>query len=277
MKKISTSTKLCCTSIFFFVLLFVFYASGISPAKSVDQPQQTQENVVILMYHDLRFQQLGKDSIPAWCTTDLKFREDLQVLLDLGLFPLSLEQYISGNYDPEKRYFIITFDDGYLSNYTIAYPILKSLGIHGDIFAVTDSIGTLDNHFTFAQAQEMEDSGYVTIHSHTCNHLSFAHSNVSEFTENVLRSLKVLRENLTEGPLRGFAYPNGAYSREIAESLSNAGVAFQMVQASLADDSQDPLPSGLLYRISIGYDSDVRQMVIDFFEQYGKYSQPIKV
>ncbi len=70
---------------------------------------------------------------------------------------------------------VITFDDGYESNYTLAYPILKKYGMKATIFVVGVSVGkdtykdtgiSMFPHFSLAQAQEMERSGVITIGSH---------------------------------------------------------------------------------------------------------------
>jgi len=45
-------------------------------------------------------------------------------------------------WDPEKRYCIITFDDGWLDNYLYAYPILKRYEATATVFAATALIGS---------------------------------------------------------------------------------------------------------------------------------------
>ena len=61
-----------------------------------------------------------------------------------------------------------TFDDGYDNNYTLAYPILKELGIKATISVIakyTDE--NRPGYLTWDQVKEMSDSGLITIASHT--------------------------------------------------------------------------------------------------------------
>ena len=62
----------------------------------------------------------------------VRLRQLLEGLLDRGYRCLSLEEFLT--YQEEGRHpnqpsFLITFDDGYLSNYSEALPLLEELDI----------------------------------------------------------------------------------------------------------------------------------------------------
>jgi len=53
-----------------------------------------------------------------------------------------LEQWRTNGLDPDKRYCVITFDDGWHDNYSYAFPVLKKYDLPATIFLATDYIGT---------------------------------------------------------------------------------------------------------------------------------------
>ena len=135
-------------------------------ANSVDVP--------ILMYH--HFAQEGND---ATVITPETFRAQLAAIRDAGYTAVSMQELYDyvycGTELPEKP-FCITIDDGYLSNYEIAYPILKEFGMKATIFSIGFSFGSsvykdtehpITPHFDFDQAAEMMDSGLISIQCHT--------------------------------------------------------------------------------------------------------------
>lgn len=51
---------------------------------------------------------------------------------------------VNGEYAPPRRSVVITFDDGYIDNYTLAYPVLKSLNVPAIFFIPTQAIEERD-------------------------------------------------------------------------------------------------------------------------------------
>ena len=134
------------------------------------QPQpepQPQKNTTlhILMYHDVI--QGDGSSCGDWTVTDQRFREDLQWLEEHGYTTVLPSEVISGQPLPDKAV-LITFDDGYASNYNLAYPILKEFQDKAVIsMIVARTADGRPDFLTWAIAKEMEDSGLVEIGSHT--------------------------------------------------------------------------------------------------------------
>lgn len=138
------------------------------------QPQTPDfVNVPVLMYHHL------SESGDGPYTISIKnFEAHLNALENNGYNAISLNQllrYAENGEDLPKKPIILTFDDGYLSNYEIAYPMLKERGMNAVIFAIGNSIGAIgDNNsdvtsrINYSQAAEMAKNG-IEVQSHTFN------------------------------------------------------------------------------------------------------------
>ncbi|MCL2517484.1 MAG: polysaccharide deacetylase family protein [Oscillospiraceae bacterium] len=245
--------------IIFIVILFALPIYAVEP----------DGNIVILMYHDFRESELDPDDDPLYVTTGEKFKSDMETLLELGYNSLNLEDYYYGNYDAKADYFIVTVDDGYISNYTVMFPILLELEIYADIFICTENT-LLSNHFKYGDAKKMEESGFVKIYSHLTKHQNVLKLKLDDFMRIAFKSYKYLSDRLSGERLMMTAYPYGSYSRETVESLYATGTVFQLVQGKInvGDDDWNAADYGVLYRVNVEHDSDIVKVVEEYIMEY---------
>lgn len=131
-------------------------------------------NVPILMYHHMD-DAGGSDTV----ISEAGFRRQLDFLADNGYTPVSFDELISfvneGAALPEKPV-CITFDDGYLSTYEVAYPILGEYGWPATVFVIgvsveheyyKDTAYPMTPHFGVEAMAEMAASGRMAVQSHT--------------------------------------------------------------------------------------------------------------
>lgn len=127
-------------------------------------PQPVREPMPVLMYHHMVPE--GQDC-NAMTITPGKFRADLDIILAKGYTPVLPGELAAGVPLPEKP-ILITFDDGYRSNYDLVYPILREYGVKAciSIIVLMPDLPT-DNFCTWEQLREMTDSGLVEVGSHS--------------------------------------------------------------------------------------------------------------
>lgn len=139
--------------------------------------ERVEIEVPILMYHHITPEAANVEN--SMTITPERFEEHVSVMIEEGYTPVFLEELIAyveyGTKLPQKP-ICITFDDGYLSNYEYAFPILKKYNAKANIAIIGTSIGAtkykdtefeIIPHFDVEQAREMEASGIVSIISHT--------------------------------------------------------------------------------------------------------------
>lgn len=111
-------------------------------------------DVPILLYHNIAENYNAEDNLLH--ITPERFKEHMQALNNAGYTSISYkdyQNYVKGLGEIPEKSIIVAFDDGYLSNYTYAFPILKEFGMKAAIFIVTGSVDndkTVYPHFGYA-------------------------------------------------------------------------------------------------------------------------------
>lgn len=197
--------------------------------------QRSDTKIPILLYHN--FVTKVPESDPDnfnYINTPQSFEENIKTILENGYTIISMSELnkaLDGKMNLPDKPILITFDDGYYSNYEYIYPILKKYDAKASIFIVTDKIGKeIDGikYLSWDDCLEMQNSGLVEIFSHSKKHVFYDKLPVREIRDDVLESYKIIEENLGKKDLKVFAYPYGAYTNETAITLKNIGIDFQI-------------------------------------------------
>ena len=211
--------------------------------------------VPILLYHHITDEEFsGGNEISLISPYDFRLH---MTALKVHYTPISLRQYYEyvtctdGSVTIPEKPVIITFDDGYLSNYEIAFPILKELNIPATIFVVTDSVGEMAgggkvnySHFTWEQAKEMEESGLIDIQSHTASHKALATVDFPSLVTELRKSKYAIEKNLGK-ECDMIAFPYGSYTDQVKAAAKSAGYKLQTLvdDKSTEEEFQVNIPS----------------------------------
>jgi peptidoglycan/xylan/chitin deacetylase (PgdA/CDA1 family) len=134
---------------------------------------------------------------------------------------------------------MLTFDDGFMSVYHYAFPVLKRYQMKATIFATPDpesenfkKNAALDSPLTHAQMQEMSENG-IAIESHGMTHRYLTEMEPELVRWELEESKKVL-EGIVRKPVRFLAIPSGAYNRTVRQLAKEVGyqAVFGMLKGS---------------------------------------------
>ena len=129
------------------------------------EPEPSRNSTLyVLMYHHFI-----REGVPPtdWVLTETRLREDLRWLADHGYTTVLPRELAAGEPLPERAV-MLTFDDGYASNYELAFPILQEYNAKAVINLIAGHIVDGKSGFlSWDQCREMDQSGLVEFGSHT--------------------------------------------------------------------------------------------------------------
>ena len=209
--------------------------------------------IPVLLYHEFYEEEPDKKLYGSVSTPE-KFEKDLLNIVGEGFKVISLNRmidYKNGVKGIPKNSVVITFDDGYMSNYTLIYPILKKYKIPATIFIIEDLLGT-EGYMTWEEAQIMNGEGLVTIYSHGFSHVDMTSLMPNDFASKISNNFAKMEEMLGKPEHLVYSYPYGFYNKETNTILKDMGVEAVMTTDKGLNDVKD-LEAGIIRRDYVAY------------------------
>ncbi len=189
--------------------------------------------VPVLLYHRIITDSAQAGKHGTYITLR-KLEEHFKYLKRNNYTPITFKDLsLINRFDPDKKYVILTFDDGYRDNYTLLTPLLDKYKFKAVIYVVTDkaenSWDLKDEGRTFPlltreQILEMSRHG-VEFGAHTMNHVDLTQVGVEEAWKEITGSKKYLQDLLGKD-VKTFAYPYGKVNEAVKELVRKAGFKY---------------------------------------------------
>jgi peptidoglycan/xylan/chitin deacetylase (PgdA/CDA1 family) len=196
-----------------------------------------QFSLPILAYHRI----CGTET-SATCVNTMQFQEQLRYLQGAGYRTISFEDLLRWEmgigFLPQKPV-ILTFDDGYLDNYTTMFPMVRERRMKATIFLVSRRIGT-QGYLTWPQVKGMQNCG-IEFGSHTLTHPNLTKVKGEKKKAQILKSKREIEAQIGR-PVLAFSYPYGFYDQEAENWVREAGYFYAVSgQSGWAEPDTEPL------------------------------------
>ena len=140
----------------------------------------------------------------------------------------------------------ITFDDGHISNISLAAPILATRGIPATFFITVGWTGVKPGYMDWPDLRALHKSGYA-IGAHGWSHTLLTHCTPHQLETELIRPRLTLEDKLG-APITLISLPGGRSNRRILTACAAAGYTHIYTSAP----RPEPLPFGLtLGRLNI--------------------------
>jgi peptidoglycan/xylan/chitin deacetylase (PgdA/CDA1 family) len=228
-------------------------------ATAFQKPSVAYSNqVAVLMYHHIH----DTDTSSSTITTKL-FREQLTLLQRKGYHFISLAQFRSfydGGPVPDNAV-LVTFDDGYESFYTNAFPVLQELRIPAVNFIITGTLAhpkeDVPPKLSGEEIRRLADSSkLIDFQCHTDSMhgkrddglallLQGAEESDAEYKQRIaddMQACKIKLQQLRPGVVDAMAYPYGIYTDKVGELIRASGIRFAFtIQPGMVVRGMNPM------------------------------------
>tara|TARA_B100001057_G_scaffold501140_1_gene621014 strand:- start:308 stop:1363 length:1056 start_codon:yes stop_codon:yes gene_type:complete len=219
----------------FIIYLFIYILSFQNNLYSNSSSQEIEDfGIISLMYH--RFEE---NKYPSTNIRIKDFKEHIEIIETNNIKfinPKDFEDELVNN--KLQRKVLLTIDDGFLSFYKNAWPILKKKKIPFILFVSTREVGAF-NYMTWSQIKELNEEDFVEIGNHSHTHEYLADESNELVKEDIAKSISIFKKNLGKNS-DFFSYPFGEYSNNFKNIIKNFGFKYAFGQHSgVMDETKD--------------------------------------
>lgn len=196
------------------------------------------QRIPVLAYHNMAPREernkYTKDNF--WTVEAEKFDKEMKFLKDNHFKTLTMQEFYDwkkGKIELPRKSVLITFDDGYYSNYKYAFPILKKYGLNATVFVIGAMLPDKQDSYKEGTPPTDEYIAHDTLEKikteypniEICSHSFNLHESEGGLKDKsydwLMEDMRNFKENIGETPY--FAYPRGVYNDTIIQALKDSG------------------------------------------------------
>lgn len=207
------------------------YWRGVKAAADPDLRKRSRRGTPILRYHAFA---ADGERASRYVLPGRRFERQLRFLERRGYNVIGLGEYLRlrSSYEfPSPKSIVITIDDGYVDNDTVARPILERHGMPATIFLITGSNGRhphasdpalVERQVLALDAARRLAAGPIELGAHTRTHPDLTAVDPATAKDEIVGSKHDL-EHVLGAAVEAFAYPDGAVDDRVRGIVAAAG------------------------------------------------------
>jgi len=199
-------------------------------------PGRTSRRSLYLLYHELR----PSGSRYSYVLETATFERHLDLFL-------RLRQESSNSLWPE-----VTFDDGHISNFEYALPLLQSRDMKARFFITVGWTGRKAGYMGWNELRALHEGGQP-IGAHGWSHTLLTHCNKRDLERELVTARAALEDKLGI-PITTMSLPGGRYNRRVLGACEQAG--YTQVYTSIPK-SEPPSRGSMVGRLNIRGDMEL--------------------
>lgn len=233
-----------------------------APTAYVMRPAAGDSALIpILMYHHLQVLPANaSETLRTWTVAPEQFAAQLDYIRQRGFHTITFKQLV-GFFDDglplPTHPILVTFDDGWIDDYTVAFPELVKRGMVGNFFPPTQYVDAGGKQLiNWQQVLEMDRAG-MEFGGHTLSHQDLTKINLDEVRRQLVVSKAKMEDKLGHATY-AFSYPFGAFNPKVVAETHAAGY-----RAGLILCCGYKLNAGILLtlpRIRISYNDTIQEI-----------------